>query len=138
MAIYPTDAVGSFTTATFTSMANRKPDRGYSERRAYDIIPFTSEAGYEKRTLRTRRSKRSFSLRYSNIDGLMKQAIENFYIARNGEFESFTFDLSHVGQSGTINVRFDGDLNLQEVKSGNDSILDNVYDVSFTLLETYT
>jgi hypothetical protein len=138
MAIYPNDATGSFTTATFTSMADRKPDRGFSEDRAFDIINFTSEAGYEKRSLRSRRSKRRFALSYSNVNGLVKQAIENFFIARSGEFESFTFDLSYIGQSGTINARFDGGLSIQEVKSGNASILDNFYNISFQLVETYT
>ena len=137
MATYPSEAVGDFTTDTFSSMTDRKPDRGFSIRRAYDVIDFTSEAGYERRSLRSRRPKRSFSLEYTNIDGLVKQAIENFYNARSGMFESFTLNLEHVGMAGTATVRFDGDLGIQQVRSGSSNVLQDVYSVSFTLKETF-
>lgn len=137
MATYPIDAVPNSPTATFSSMADKKPDRGYSYDREYNVINFESEAGYERRSLRTRRAKRSYSLEYTNVSGLVRQAIENFYIARSGSFESFLLDLSHVGDTGSIYVRFEGSLNVKEVKSGNGSAQD-VYTISFDLIETYT
>lgn len=138
MAIYPSDAVGPFTTATFSSMADSKPDKGFSEQRQYNSIIFESEGGYEKRRLRSRRSKRSFDLRYTNITGLEKAAIEDFYNARAGEFEAFSFDLSHLNQSGNITVRFDGPLQINQVLSDtNANLLSNFYTVSFKLQETY-
>ena len=138
MAIYPNDAVGSFTIDSFSSMADRKPDRGYSESRAYNSIVFESEAGYEKRRLRSRRSKRDFSLSYTNVTGLQKQAIENFYHARAGEYESFTLDLTHVNQAGNMTVRFSGALEVSEILAGDSSnVLNNFYTINFTLKETY-
>lgn len=138
MAVYPSDAVGPFTTANFTSMADIKPDRGYSEQRNYSVVTFESEAGYEKRRLRSRRSKRSFDLKYTNVTGLEKAAIEDFYNNRAGEFESFTFSLTHINQSGTLRVRFDGPLQINEVLADtNANLLSNFYTVSFKLQETY-
>ena len=52
-------------------------------------IIFNSQAGYEKRRLRSRRSKRNYNLQYTNITGIEKTAIENFYNARSGAFEPF-------------------------------------------------
>lgn len=137
MATYPTDAVGIFSTATFSSMADRKPDNGYSIDRAYSTIVFESEAGYEKRRLRSRRAKRSYDLTYTNVTGLEKTAIEQFYNQRGGEHESFTFDLSHVNESGILNVRFDGSLQVRHVLSNDANLLSNFYTVSFKLKETY-
>ena len=121
----------------FTSMADRKPDRGITSKRKYDVTTFTSQAGYEKRRLKSRRSKREYDLQYSNITGIEKTAIENFYNARSGEFESFTFDLSHINEAGTITVRFDKELNITQVLSVGTALTDNFYDVKFNLKEVY-
>lgn len=138
MATYPNDATPNSGYSGFSSMADRKPDRGYSSDREYNVIIFESESGYERRGLRTRRPKRTYDLTYTNVNGVIKQAIENFYIARSGSFESFAFDLTHVGESGTLYVRFDGALSIKEVKSGSTAIIDDVFTVSFKLVETYT
>lgn len=138
MFIYPSDASSvPFTTATFTSMADHKPDSGYQIDRAYSSIIFESESGYEKRRLRSRRAKRTINLTYTNVTGLEKLAIENFYNARSGEFEAFRFDLAHVNDSGTMVVRFDGGLQVQHVLSSDSNLLLNFYTVSFKLKETY-
>lgn len=137
MAIYPNDAVGPFTTTNFSSMTDRKPDKGYGEELQFNTITFESEAGYEKRRLMSRRPKRKFSLQYTNITGLAKLSIQNFYRARSGDFESFTLDLAHLGQSGTATVRFDGSLDIQEVRSGQANVISDVYTISFDLQETY-
>jgi hypothetical protein len=138
MAIYPSDAVGPFTTEHFSSMADSKPDKGFTEQRQYNSVIFESEGGYEKRRLRSRRSKRSFDLRYTNITGLEKAAIESFYNERAGDFESFSFDLTHVNQSGNLTVRFDGPLQITQVLSDtNANLLSNFYTISFKLQETY-
>lgn len=123
----------------FTSMADRKPDRGFQTSTEFDTIEFTSQAGYEKRRLRSRRSKRDFDLSYTNISGVEKTAIEQFYRARSGSFETFTFDLTHINETGTIQARFDGPLSIQHVFSGaaNSSLENNFYTVTFKLKEVY-
>jgi len=121
----------------FTSMSDRKPDKGFSSDRSFDTITFTSQAGYEKRRLKSRRSKRQYSLQYTNVTGIEKTAIENFYNARSGEFEAFSFDLSHINEAGTITTRFAGPLKVQQVLSTGSQLTENFYTVSFNLQETY-
>lgn len=134
---YPTGATGLFTISSFASMADHKPDKGYKTQRTYSSVIFESEAGYEKRRLRSRRAKRSIDLTYTNVNGLIKDAIERFYDKVSGEYEAFTFDLSHVNESGTITVRFDGALDVTQVLSAGANVLSNFYTVSFKLKETY-
>jgi hypothetical protein len=138
MANYPQDAIPITVSATFSSMADRKPDRNFRSDTVFDTNIFTSEAGYERRTLRSRRSKRTYSLRYTNIRGIVREAIEQFYRARNGNTESFLFDLTHIGETGSIFVRFDGPLSIVEVKSGSSSVEETIYTISFNLQETFT
>lgn len=123
----------------FTSMADRKPDRGFSTNREFDVINFESQGGYEKRRLRSRRSRRDYDLTYTNVSGVEKHAIEQFYIARNGSFETFTFDLTHINENGTIQSRFDGPLQVSHVfsDSSNASLQTNYYTVNFKLKEVY-
>jgi len=121
----------------FNSMVDRKPDTGFSTQETFASSIFTSQAGYEKRRLKTRRSKRNYTLTYSNISGIEKTAIEEFYRARSGDFESFTFDLSHLNDSGTINARFDGSLDIQQVLSSGSTLTENFFTVSFKLQEVF-
>jgi hypothetical protein len=121
----------------FVSMSDRKPDVGFSTTRAFDSAIFQSQAGYEKRRLRSRRSKRSYDLKYTNLHGIGKRAIDEFYTARSGEFESFTFDLGHINESGTATVRFDGALNVTQVLGASSNLRDNFYTVTFKLQETF-
>lgn len=137
MATYPTDATSLFTTDRFTSMADRKPDKGYATQNEFNTIIFESESGYEKRRLRSRRSKRSYELKYTNITGLERYAIEKFYADRSGSFESFYLNLSHLNEAGTVLVRFDGTIKADHVLSAGPNVLENFYSVSFTLKETY-
>lgn len=134
MATYPDDATEA---TTSLSMTNTRPDRGFQQQEEFRVETFESQAGYEKRRLVTRRPKRSYNLSYTNVSGAVKKAIEDFYKARNGTFESFIFDLSHVNDSGTINVRFEGPLRIQHVISGGTGLLDNVYTINFNLKETW-
>tara|TARA_A100000164_G_scaffold380544_1_gene428413 strand:+ start:291 stop:1928 length:1638 start_codon:yes stop_codon:yes gene_type:complete len=123
----------------FTSMADRKPDKGFSTSTEFDVVQFTSQGGYEKRTLRSRRSKRDFDISYTNISGVEKHAIEQFYRSRNGSFETFTFDLTHINEIGNIQARFDGSLGITHVFSdaSNASLQNNYYTVKFKLKEVY-
>jgi len=121
----------------FTSMADRRPDKGISSTRAFDVNTFASQAGYEKRRLRSRRSKRTYDLKYSSITGVEKTAIENFYNARSGEFESFSFDLNHINETGTITTRFQGQLSIEQTHSVGPRLIDNFYTVSFSLQEVF-
>jgi hypothetical protein len=138
MATYPQDAKPITLSDGFTSMSDRKPDRNFRSDLVFDTSIFTSEAGYERRTIRSRRSKRTFNLRYTNIRGVVREAIEQFYKARRGNTESFLFDLTHIGETGSIFVRFDGPLSIQEVKSGSSSTEETIYTISFNLQETFT
>jgi CTP:phosphocholine cytidylyltransferase-like protein len=127
MANYPADA----------SMTTRKPDRGYSESRQFNVTNFTTQAGYEKRKLKSRRGKRNYTLTYNNISEERKDNIVNFYEARSGTFESFILDLTHLNLTGSINVRFEGELNVTHVMSGNTTEKD-IFNISFNLVEAYT
>ena len=73
----------------------------------------------------------------TNVTGVEKTAIENFYNARSGEFEAFSFDLSHINESGTITTRFDGTLKVQQVLSTGSQLTENFFTVSFNLKETF-
>ena len=121
----------------FNSMADRKPDGGFGTQKVFNVTKFKSQAGYEKRRLNSRRGLRAYSLQYTNVSGVERTAIENFYNARSGEFESFSFDLSHLNESGTITTRFDGDLDITQVLSSGTQLIDNFFTVSFKLQETY-
>lgn len=134
MATYPDDATES---TTSLSMINTKPDRGFQQFQEFKVETFESQAGYEKRRLVTRRPKRQYNLSYTNVSGAVKKAIEDFYTARNGSFESFIFDLSHVNDSGTLNVRFDSPLRIEHIISGGTGLLENVYTISFNIKETW-
>lgn len=136
MATYPSDATYSIGGNTYT-MTSRKPDRGFGTTEQFTNAIFTSQVGYERRRAISRRSKREFSLQYTNVTGAYKQAIENFYRARSGDLESFEFDLTYIGMSGTIQVRFDGTLGVTEVQTTTSAIT-NIYTVSFKLIESYT
>ena len=121
----------------FTSMSDCKPDKGIGSTREFGTVKFMSQAGYEKRRLKSRRSKRAYDLTYSTVTGVEKTAIENFYVARSGEFESFSFDLSHINETGTITVRFDGPLTVEQTYSNGNRLIDNFYSVSFKLQEVF-
>lgn len=137
MALYPSEATSLFSTDTFSSMTNRKPDKGVSFETNYNTVVFESENGYEKRRLRSRRPKRTYDLSYTNITGVEKYAIENFYKARSGDYESFTFDLAHINESGNLTVKFSSSLKTEQVLSAGSNLLQNYYTVSFTLKETF-
>ena len=119
------------------SMEDRKPDRGNEINKEFDVITFTSQAGYEKRRLRSRRPKRQFSLEYTNISGLEKEAIENFYDARQGTFEAFFFDMTHINQVGTLITRFEGSLDVNHNHSLDGTKQNNFYTVGFALQEVF-
>ena len=121
----------------FNSMADRKPDKGFTTDKTFAVETFTSHAGYEKRRLKSRRPTRNYDLQYTNITGIEKTAIENFYNARSGDFESFSFDLSHLNESGTITTRFDGALSTTQILSSGSSLTENFYTVGFKLKETF-
>ena len=121
----------------FNSMADRKPDGGFGTQKVFNVTKFKTQSGYEKRRLNSRRGLRAYNLQYTNISGVERTAIENFYTARSGEFEAFSFDLSHLNESGTITTRFDGGLQIDQVLSAGTSLTENFYTVSFKLQETF-
>ena len=66
-----------------------------------------------------------------------KKAIDDFYVARSGNFESFTFDLAHINESGTATVRFENNLQIRNVLSATSNLRDNFFTVNFTLKEVF-
>lgn len=133
--MYPDNVTANINGVTYT--LNRKPDRGFSYPTSYSTSIFTSQTGYEVRRSKSRRPKRTFDLSYNNVSGIVKIMIENFYRDKLGETESFDFDLTHLGLSGIIRVRFSGTITVKEVFSTLDPET-SVYSLSFTLEETYT
>lgn len=133
--MYPDNVTANINGVTYT--LNRKPDRGFSYPTSYPTSIFTSQTGYEVRRSKSRRPKRTFDLSYNNVSGIVKIMIENFYRDKLGETESFDFDLTHLGLSGIIRVRFSGTITVKEVFSTLDPET-SVYSLSFTLEETYT
>jgi hypothetical protein len=122
----------------FTTMTDRKPDRGFSTDKQFDTLTFESQAGYETRRLRSRRPRRNYNLTYTNISGVHKIAIDNFYNARSGDYESFVFDLSHINDSGQVTVRFDGPVQTTHVASAGTQPSQNFYTVSMKLKEVFS
>lgn len=136
MARFPSEATYSVGVTTYT-MSDRRPDRNFSITEVFNNATFTSQVGYQRTRAISRRSKRQFQLKYTNISGAYKQALENFYRARGGDFNSFELDLSYVGLSGTIQVRFGNDFSVSEVLTTS-NLVSSVYNVTFTLNESYT
>ena len=120
-----------------TDMRYRRPSNGYTTQTQFNVAKYSTQAGYEKRRLLTRRGKRSYQLTYTNVTGIEKQAIENFYSARNGEYEAFTFDLTHINQTGTVRCRFNGAIDVQQVVSRGTRLIDNFYTIRFNLQEDF-
>jgi hypothetical protein len=136
MASFPTDATYVSGSTTY-SMNDRKPDRGFSIDNSFNTAIFISQIGYEKRRQISRRSKRKISLNYTNINGGYKTALENFFKNRSGDAEAFEFNLSYLGLSGIILVRFDSGLQISETLSSDDP-LNSFYNIRFTLQETFS
>ena len=125
-------------TSRIQSMEDRKPDRsGISLAQNFDYDTYESEGGYQKRRLKSRRAKRGLQLKYTNITGLEKSAIEEFYRARSGGFEAFIFEMAHINETGTITVRFEGALEVNQVLSTGTNPIDNFYTVGFSLVEVF-
>jgi hypothetical protein len=136
MSAFPADATYTFNSTTY-SMSSRRPDRNYSYSASFETANFTSQIGYERRRQISRRRKRTFNFAYTNITGVYKAALENFYNNRGGQFEAFEFDLSYAGQSGTIIARFDGPLTITQIMA-TDNELTDIYNVNFTIQETFS
>jgi hypothetical protein len=113
-------------------MDDRKPDRGYSIARAPNNTSFSSVLGYEKRKRLSRKVLRKFTFSYTNISESRKNSIENFYLDRGGDFETFKLDLAHFGLSGTANVKFSESLDINHVISGDNT---DIFNISLILTE---
>ena len=61
----------------------------------------------------------------------------NFIKNKKLVIHNASFDLSHLNDSGTINSRFDGPLNVTQVLSTGTTLTDNFYTVSFSLQEVF-
>ena len=136
MTTFPTDATYTLNAVTY-SMTDRRPDRNYSSSKSFEAAIFTSQAGYERRRQISRRAKRTFNFAYNNVRGVYREAIENFYNSRGGTYESFEFDLSYAGQSGTMIARFNGDLNIIQILATDNPVTD-IYNVTFSIQETFS
>ena len=120
---------------TIHTISGRHPDKNISISNSYkNTIKQEFGGGYERRIIKTRRTQRKYTLRYTKVEDAVKTEIENFYNARSGDYESFQFNLAHIHESGLILTRFQGDLNITLIDTLGDT---NYYDISFTLLEVY-
>ena len=119
-----------------SGLNGRKADKGYSYTREADVKTTKFIAGYEKRRLNTRRLRRKWNFTYTNINGLDKEAIDSFYMSRNGTYESFSFDLSHLNESGLATVVFDAPPQITNVLAGSASdFTQNYYNVTMQFRE---
>ena len=119
MAIYPDDA----------NMRGRRPDKEPRTTEDYLVNSVRMGQGYERVIIDSRRPYRTYSLEYNNVSDTVMNRIRNFYRARSGGFESFTFDLDHIAESGSVTVKFDGALDILPIGVG------NLYSVKFSLKE---
>lgn len=126
MALYPDDISG---------LSSRKPDRGFTQRKQYLNSTYQTQVGYEKRRLLSRRAKREYSLSYTNITASLKEALETFFDSMGGEYTTFSFDLTHVSETGTIRVRFNGPIEITHIVSRNSL---NIYTVTVNLVEDFS
>jgi len=124
-------------TTRISDMRDRKPNNGFMTQNQFNVSKYSTQVGYEKRRLMSRRQKRSYQLTYTNVSGVEKEAVENFYRARSGEYETFTFDLTHINDTGTVRTRFNGPLEIQQVISAGSSLTQNFYNIRFNLQEDY-
>ena len=124
-------------TTRFTDMRDRKPNNGFMVTNQFNVSKYSTQVGYEKRRLLSRRQKRSYQLTYTAVSGIEKEAVENFYRGRSGEYETFTFDLTHINDTGTVRTRFNGPLEIQQVISSGTSLTQNFYNIRFNLQEDF-
>ena len=103
-----------------------KPDYSFTEEKYYDVL-ITNIPGKELRRTRHTTAKLTWNLTYHAIhDGDCKY-LWDFFIARKGKLESFTF--VHPRTAVSYTARFDDDrLNRKEI--GN-----NLFDVTIKLIE---
>lgn len=132
-----TFVTGAVSQSRFTDMRDRRPNNGFMTTNQFNVSKYSTQVGYEKRRLMSRRQKRSYQLTYTNVSGVEKEAIENFYRARSGEYETFTFDLTHINDTGTVRTRFNGPLEIQQVISSGSALTQNFYNVRFNLQEDF-
>jgi len=117
---------------------DKKPTKGFGSEREFNSTFFESQVGYEKRRLISRRGKRKWNLSYTNIDGISKESLDTFYRARFGEFETFSFDLTHISEEPElVNVKFDGKLKWSHIQSRGLLPRDNFYTVQVNLREVF-
>lgn len=125
MALYPDDISG---------LSSRKPDKGFSQSKEYLTSNYQTQVGYEKRRLLSRRAKREYSLSYTNVLSSLKEAVETFYDSMGGSYSTFSFDLSHVNETGTIRVKFNGPVSITHIATLNS---DNIYSITINLIEDF-
>lgn len=124
-------------TSRLSDMRDRKPNNGFMVQNQFNVSKYSTQVGYEKRRLMSRRQRRTYQLTYTNVSGVEKEAVENFYRARNGEYETFTFDLTHINDTGTVRTRFNGPLEIQQVISAGTNLTQNFYNIRFNLQEDF-
>ena len=104
MALYPDDA----------NMQRIRPDKGLRTSEKYRVNTIQMGQGYTKTIVNSRKPYREFTLTYTNLDRVSTNNIRDFYRARLGEFETFTFDLDHITESGLIFVKFSSSIEIQK------------------------
>ena len=119
-----------------TTMADRRPDKGFSYMSEFSVKRIESISGFERTRLLSRRPKRSWDLSYTNITGVEKEAVQSFYNSRSGSYDSFIFDLDHINEQGSAIVRFDASIDMSHVLSAAaQDLYRNIWTIKFKLKE---
>jgi len=112
--------------ATYPSVP--KPDYPLLEGYKYDVLT-TNIPGKEVTRKRHSTERKTWRLTYSAIHDGDAKYIWDFYVARKGKYESFTF--VHPETAGSFTARFDDDT-LKRVEIGL-----NLFDIEVNLVEVW-
>jgi len=83
------------------------PDFSWSETPEFHTLISSYETGHEQRRNKWANPVRKFTLTFTNRSKTEYETARNFFIARKGAYEVFTW--TNPNDSTSYNVRFDGD-----------------------------
>ena len=105
------------------------PDFPIEERVITNTIIDEFENGVEQRRSKWSRTKRQFNLSFTNAPETDYETLRDFYIAKNGQADSFTFDNPNDGVEYTVRFVEDSFKNRQKAYK--------IYDMSCSLIQVF-
>ncbi len=131
------DSASTSFTDRCSTLIEKKPDKGFSVSKDFTFSQFESQVGYKKTRLISRKPNRTWNFKYTNVNGLQKDAIETFQDSRFGGFETFELDLSHLldPNGGIVRVKFAAPIINTLVASKGVNLIDQFYTVSIRMQE---